>query len=153
MVLTMVLTMLDFPHFTDSKNTCYSRLQQSINCIFFTPTPNKSKPMNPSYPEIQVVMVDALQFEQVAGVDASSLKASGSGRFAGRLLVELDGGEVIELTGEHSRSDYMAKYGFALMSFEEMADHEVRSFEAMYQELKSEVDADTLRRLSILRSV
>ena len=107
--------------------------------------------MNPVESEVQVIIVDALQFEQVAGVDASILKASGLGRFTGRLLVELDGGEVIELTGEHSRSDYVGRYGFAIMSFEELAEHEARSFEAMYQELKSEVDADTLRRLSILR--
>jgi len=107
--------------------------------------------MNNTVDPVQIFIIDALQFEQVAGVDASSLKASGLGRFTGRLLVELDGGEVIELTGEHSRSDYVGRYGFAIMSFEELAEHEARSFEAMYQELKSEVDADTLRRLSILR--
>lgn len=102
---------------------------------------------------VQAVIIDAYQYEAVTDVNGSALKPSGSGRFAGRLVVELADGSSQQFEGVFSRSDFVSRYGFALMSFDEMADYEARSFDERYQELKGEVDADTLRRLSNLRGV
>jgi hypothetical protein len=103
--------------------------------------------------EVQVVIVDAIQYENVVDVDASSILVSRSSKFAGRLVVELVDGNVLEYGGEHGRFDYLSKYGFVLMSFTEKVNNETRSFETLYQDLKSEIDANTLQHLSILRGI
>jgi len=97
--------------------------------------------------QVHFVVIDALQFEQVLNVDTSTLVTIHENercRFVGSIAVELDGGIVRVFDGEHSRSDFVGEYGFALMSFNEMDDHGRREFVEQYDELKSEVDAKTL---------
>lgn len=63
--------------------------------------------MNPIDSEVQIIVIDALQYELVSDVDASGLKIvpHGSGyNFAGRLVVVMADGSVVHLDCTNSGS-------------------------------------------------
>lgn len=110
--------------------------------------------MNPIDSEVQIIVIDALQYELVCDVDASGLKiiADGSGfTFTGRLVVVLADGSVVHHDGKHRRSDFVARYGFGLFTIDEMVDHETRTFADDYNAIRTELDGGTVRRLNELR--
>jgi len=110
--------------------------------------------MNPIESEIQVVVIDTLQFETVSNVDVSSLKIVPDGsayRFAGGLVVTLADGSSKHFAGLHGRSDFVDRYGFGLFTFDEMVDHESPTFADNFDDIKTELDGDAVRRLRELR--
>lgn len=110
--------------------------------------------MNPVESEIQVVVIDTLQFETVSNVDVSSLKIVSDGsvyRFAGGLVVTFADGSSKHFDGLHGRSDFVDRYGFGLFTFDEMVDHESRTFADNFDDIKTELDGDAVRRLRELR--
>jgi hypothetical protein len=110
--------------------------------------------MNPIESEVQVIIVDALQHEQVSAVDVSGLKIVPDGSayaFAGRLVVVLADGSAKHYNGVHGRSDFVARYGFGLFTFAEMSEYETRTYADDYDGLRTELDGDTVRLLNVLR--
>lgn len=110
--------------------------------------------MNPIESEVQIIIIDALQYEAVSDVDASGLKIvpdRSAFKFAGGLVVVLANGSAKRYDGVHGRSDFVARYGFGLFTFAEMSEYETRTFAGEYDALRTELDGDTVRRLGALR--
>lgn len=110
--------------------------------------------MKPIESEVQVIIIDALQYEAVSDVDASGLKIVPDGsayKFAGGVVVVLADGSAKRYDGVHGRSDFVDRYGFGLFTFDEMAEYETRIYAEQYDIIRTELDGDTVRRLGALR--